>query len=293
MVSQLNGGRGFYVTGVPSAGSEVTGTSCVWNACYANDNALDGYYIQDIAYSVMNGCAADSNATGYVIAGCEGFTLNSCGAESTTAKNSLSGDSFIITEDSSSNPCSGVTLSACYVLVNNAVAYWVTGGSNGITLIGCQENGPGGSATASIKTDSGTNTAIIGYSVETGLALTANTYDLLNDGSTGLVTLGGALALAQNTAVQTISGNGATIATSGLGVSCVTTATSRTGAILAAGTSPGQVATVVNQAATSSTITFAAAGTSNVADGTSDVLGGLTARTFTWDGLTSLWYRSG
>ena len=191
VVSQLNGGRGFYITGVPGSGTEVTGTSCVFNACYANDNALDGYYLQDLAYSALNACAADSNGTGYVIAGCEGLTLNSCGAESTVAKNGLDGTSFKITKDSSNNPSEGIVLNGCYSLVNNAVAYWVTGGSNTTTLSGVIENGPGGSATASIKTDTGTMCTLIGYSVATGLALTSGTYNELNDGSTGEVSIAG------------------------------------------------------------------------------------------------------
>jgi len=191
VVSQLNGGRGFYVTGIPGSGTEVTATSCAFNACYANDNALDGYYLQDLAYSALNGCASDSNATGYVIAGCEGLTLNSCGAESTTAKNSLDGTSFKITKDSSNNPSEGVVLNGCYSLLNNAVAYWVTGNSNTTTLNGVIENGPGGSATASIKTDTGTMSTLTGYSVATGLALTSGTYNELNDGSTGEVSIAG------------------------------------------------------------------------------------------------------
>ena len=64
-----------------------------------------------------------------------------------------------------------------------------------------------------------------------------------------------------------------------------------TGVILQAGTAPGQMAVIVNESANS--ITFAGAGTSNVADGTADVVGGNTARAFIWDGATALWYRLG
>src|SRR6185312_6741920 len=62
-----------------------------------------------------------------------------------------------------------------------------------------------------------------------------------------------------------------------------------TGIILAAGTVAGQVLTVINESAF--TVTFAASGTSHVADGTSDVIAATTARKFVWDGNTSLWYR--
>lgn len=81
-----------------------------------------------------------------------------------------------------------------------------------------------------------------------------------------------------------------TIATAGLGASAVNPAGNITGVILQAGTQPGQQVTVINQSAF--TITFAAAGTSNVADGVSDVIPATSARAYTWDSLTSLWYRA-
>jgi hypothetical protein len=62
-----------------------------------------------------------------------------------------------------------------------------------------------------------------------------------------------------------------------------------TGVILEAGTAPGQMAVVVNESGNS--VAFAAAGTSNVADGVSDVIAGNTARAYIWDGGTALWYR--
>jgi hypothetical protein len=66
-------------------------------------------------------------------------------------------------------------------------------------------------------------------------------------------------------------------------------ATSYTGLILAAGGYPGQQVTVINEGTGS--LRFADAATSNVADGTSDVIHGNTARAFAWDSATSLWYR--
>lgn len=63
-----------------------------------------------------------------------------------------------------------------------------------------------------------------------------------------------------------------------------------TGVILQSGTTGGQTCTVVNEAVAANTVTFAASGTSHVADGTSSVVAGLTARRFVWDSGTSLWY---
>lgn len=64
-----------------------------------------------------------------------------------------------------------------------------------------------------------------------------------------------------------------------------------TGVILQAGLTDGQQVTVVNTSA--NPITFAAAGTSNVADGAGDTIAALRAATFRWLAATSLWYRVG
>lgn len=65
-----------------------------------------------------------------------------------------------------------------------------------------------------------------------------------------------------------------------------------TGVILQAGTANGQRVTVVNESAAANTITFAAAGTSNVADGVTTVIPGLRASTFWWNASTGRWYRT-
>jgi len=65
-----------------------------------------------------------------------------------------------------------------------------------------------------------------------------------------------------------------------------------TGIILTAGTVDGQELVLFNIEA-SNTITFATAATSNVADGTSAVIGALRRMALTWDATSSRWYRSG
>lgn len=66
-----------------------------------------------------------------------------------------------------------------------------------------------------------------------------------------------------------------------------------TGVILQPGTFRGQMCFVENNSgALGNTITFAAAGTSNVADGATAVIPGLAGRLFVWDASTSLWYRA-
>lgn len=72
------------------------------------------------------------------------------------------------------------------------------------------------------------------------------------------------------------------------GVIRLTTAGAVTGVIVAAGTVSGQKLVLINTSANS--ITMAAAGTSNVADGTSAVIAALTRMTLYWDVLSARWY---
>lgn len=84
--------------------------------------------------------------------------------------------------------------------------------------------------------------------------------------------------------------NGSTIGTAAISVARVNPVGSVTGIILEAGTDNGQVVTVLNESA--NTVTFAASGTSNVADGTSSVIVATRCALFVWNSSTELWYRS-
>jgi len=101
----------------------------------------------------------------------------------------------------------------------------------------------------------------------------------------------GVFSTGQSGSSPVLATNG-TISTSGLGVTRVSPGGAVTGVILQAGTVAGQACTVINESVAANSITFAAAGTSNVADGTSAVLVGLRSMAFTWDTATSRWYRS-
>lgn len=67
---------------------------------------------------------------------------------------------------------------------------------------------------------------------------------------------------------------------------------SRTGVIIQAGIEDGERITIVNVADANETITFAAAGTSNVAGGTGVAIAQNAALTLFWDDVTNLWYPS-
>lgn len=83
--------------------------------------------------------------------------------------------------------------------------------------------------------------------------------------------------------------NGGTITPTGLVTAVTTGGSAVTGAVLAAGAGDQQETVLVNKAGQS--ITFAAAGTSNVADGTGDVLAANHAARFTWSASSGRWFR--
>jgi hypothetical protein len=90
---------------------------------------------------------------------------------------------------------------------------------------------------------------------------------------------------------QSVNANGGTIFPNLFGQIALTAAAAYTGLIISAGVYQGQTVTIINQSANA--LTFAVAGTSNVADGVLDIIAANTARTFAWDTGTSLWYRIG
>jgi hypothetical protein len=114
-----------------------------------------------------------------------------------------------------------------------------------------------------------------------------------NSGLTGDVSVGGVYSGGQQSGVVTTLSTGNTITpgtSGGYGSLRVTAGAAVTGIILTPGTKPGQELTIIHEGAAANTITFAAAGTSNVADGVSDVITGPSARTYVWDSVTALWY---
>lgn len=95
-------------------------------------------------------------------------------------------------------------------------------------------------------------------------------------------------------AATAIANNGA-IAVTNLKVIRLSPAAAVTGITMPTGTAlaidPPHEVIVINEAIAANTITMAAAGTSNVANGVACVIPGVTARRFIWDKATSLWYQ--
>lgn len=109
------------------------------------------------------------------------------------------------------------------------------------------------------------------------------------DGVNGQTSVG-RLQVGQQIGTVTTLTTGNTITPALLGVLRVTAAGAVTGLIMAVGTVPGQKVTIIHEGAAANTLTFAASGTSNVADGVSDVITGPSARSYVWDSVTALWY---
>lgn len=92
-------------------------------------------------------------------------------------------------------------------------------------------------------------------------------------------------AVATGTAVISIPTGGSAIK--------LTAAAATTGASLPLGSFDGQILWITITTAALNTVTFAAAGTSNVAGGTSVSLAGLATHLFRWDAPSALWYQVG
>jgi hypothetical protein len=95
----------------------------------------------------------------------------------------------------------------------------------------------------------------------------------------------------QNPSITFAISTGSTIQNQWYGFIRMTVAAASTGVIMAAGSFDGQPVTLRNVSAANS-VTFAAAGTSLMAQGVLEVIAPLTDATYHWDAAASLWYRS-
>jgi hypothetical protein len=137
-----------------------------------------------------------------------------------------------------------------------------------------------------------------GIVVSDGGGITSDNGNFSTDGNGNLTILGnakfGQLQMAQATGtVQTLATGNTVNIPANVSAIRVTAAAAVTGIIIPAATgAPGAMLCVIHEGAAANTITFAASGTSNVADGASDVITGPSAALFIWDNVTLLWYRN-
>ena len=166
--------------------------------------------------------------------------------------------------------------------VSSSAQFGTPGANSAATMTLEGTVSPGGSTTYKISVANGTNT--------TGVIKAATPNNSAGNNAGTLVAIP-VFGYSQSSTAPAVATSG-TITTSGVTSARVSPSGAVTGVILQAGTFAAQEVIVVNEAVGANTVTFAASGTSNVADGTSDVIAGLTARKFVWDTGTSLWYRA-
>ncbi len=167
VLAMNNGLHGFTFDGL-SAGAAGTSVSLI--SCYARNNGKAGYYIYNMTYCTLTGCAADLNGIGYSLDTCASITLTGCGCE-TPQNNSVSypGIGYKI------SACNGITLASPYLAANLGVGFWITGGSLDVTIIDPHEVLPTGTATSSITVDSGCRVQQIGESLSTAKSMASGT----------------------------------------------------------------------------------------------------------------------
>lgn len=147
VISETNGRDGIHLQGRTGG---AAGTSCALTACYGNGNKGVGISLYNMAYSTVNACAGDSNGlAAYRIDSCQGITVTGSGAESQPA------DSFQVSGSQ------GITLQSCWTFLNGGIGILVTGGSQGVNLIGCMDNTPAGTASAFVRVDAASRATLI------------------------------------------------------------------------------------------------------------------------------------
>ncbi len=184
VISLLNGGHGFNIGGSGASG----GTSCAFTACYANSNQEAGYYLNNLQYSSLSGCASDANGTGYYLSGCIAIAFHGCGTESNVDNSpTYDGNGFVIYGGSA------IGVYSCFVYQNPAISFWVTNAAESVELSGCTDSSPTGTATYSIKYDTSCTGSVVDAHVASPTSYVPQ-INILNDNA-GNMTVGGGLTV--------------------------------------------------------------------------------------------------
>jgi len=141
------GGFGFHIENPQETvfGSASTSLiSCTSHAC-----VLGGFWLEGLSYSAVTACGVLESPTGFRLNSCTGVNLTSCGAEQCTT-------GLIVYGGTSSTVSGFVTKSS------DGTSVKVDGGASGIVLSGVVEVSPATTATACLKTTSGTAVTVLG-----------------------------------------------------------------------------------------------------------------------------------
>lgn len=213
-----NGRHGFNIYGA----GEADGTSCSFDACFSAGNWAAGYYLRQMAYSSLNGCAADANGIAYYYHTCIGITESGCGSEETFNFNLLGRTSFTPTGMSRYIFNSKVVMNSPYMIQNVGVACHITNTSK-VVINDFYEGSPGNnddatsSPTASLKVDSGCQVIVNNYVVSTPMSLTVGTTTLLPEALQAATNTSQQVTLASDTAMTASSANTLLSLTLGVG----------------------------------------------------------------------------
>ncbi len=182
-VVPLNNGRhGFNIAGA----GQADGTSCSFEACFSAGNWAAGYYLHQMAYTSLNGCAADANGVAYYYHTCIGITESGCGSEETYNFNLGGQTSFTPNGLSRYIFNSKVVMNSPYMIQNVGVSCYVTNGSK-VVINDYYEGSPGNTddassnPTASLKVDTGCTVIVNNYVNSTAMSLASGTTTLLPD----------------------------------------------------------------------------------------------------------------
>lgn len=303
----FNGGAATLAGGASGAGATGAGGAVAVNGgAAASTNGAGG------AIAEASGAGIGSGAGGaWSSVGGAGGATGAGGNWSATGGRggSTSGAAGTLTATAGAGGAATTTAGGIAALVGGGSGTGATGNGGVAKIVGgaaLSTDGTGGAAqvTGGVATGTGTGGAVtITSGASAGAGGTAGAIAIDTGaaaGGTGAgITLGGTNAtkvvvsaplVSTPATVQDIAtGNTITVPTTAFVKRLTATAGAATGVIVTAGTIDGQKLVVFNVHATNA-ITFAAAGTSNVADGASSAVAALTGITLVWDSTSSRWY---
>jgi hypothetical protein len=237
---------------------EILSTNSVYDACSAQQAALHGFDLNNAAQVSVSNCEADTNSAGAGVTTGVGVNVNAS-ANCTVAH-------VVGSNNGSISPGA------------QAYGIQVAGNITGTTIYGNTVTGPDGP----FNYVSGFGDQLISAEVTS-----LNGVTLLQEPAPNLYEYGTVQALVTGSTID----NGATTIGTNYALYPVSSTAAVTGLILQVpANGDGTQITVINT--TAFTLTFAAAATSHVADGVSDVIPALSSRTFTYYGTAALWYRT-
>lgn len=169
-----NSGHGWNVHGVPGG---AAGTSCRFDACYADQNYQSGFRLENMTYCGLGSCAADLNGIQYELVNCQGVELAASGCETPVNRSvGYPGHQVVVRGGF------GVVLDALWTYESLTRSLWVTDNARGVVVRSMAENTPKAEATHCVVVDSGCRVTIEDCNNVRPYSLAGGTTSILNDG---------------------------------------------------------------------------------------------------------------